>query len=248
MSLGRYGHAAETARTRAGDEHGFTLAELLVSLSAGLVLVLALFAVFDIAVVQSARSIDRVESSQRGRTAMEQLIQELHSSCVAASVAPVLSTSDNTTLKFVSQFGSKPVLTPDQHVVTIQPDPIKPYNDLVDKVYLATGGSSPNWTFSTTPTATKWLAENVTQATVNGAVQPYFQYYSYANGAISTTPLTTPLSATDAASAVQVNVSIAVGPTDGSTDFRRITNLTSAVVLRYIPASGDQTVVNLPCQ
>ena len=132
--------------------------------------------------------------------------------------------------------------------MTVQPDAIKPYNDLVDKVYAATGGSSPNWTFSTTPTATKTLAENVTQATVNGAVQPYFQYYSYANGAISTTPLTTPLSATDAASAVQVNVSIAVGPTDGSTDFRRITNLTDAVVLRYIPASGDQTVVNLPCQ
>ena len=122
MSLGRYGHAAETARTRAGDERGFTLVELLVSLSAGVVLMLALFAVFDIAVVQSARSIDRVESSQRGRTAMEQLIQELHSSCVAASVAPVLSTSDSTTLKFVSQFGSAPVLTPNQHVVTVQPD------------------------------------------------------------------------------------------------------------------------------
>ena len=172
----------------------------------------------------------------------------LHSSCVAASVAPVLATSDNTTLKFVSQFGSAPVLTPNQHVVTVQPDGTKPYNDLVDKVYPATGGSSPNWTFSTTATATKTLAENVTQANVNGAVQPYFQYFSYANGAISTTPLTTPLSATDAASAVQVTVSIAVGPTDGSTDFRRITNLSDAVVLRYIPASGDQTVVNLPCQ
>ena len=115
-------------------------------------------------------------------------------------------------------------------------------------MYAATGGSAPNWTFATTPTVTKTLAENVSQATVNGAIQPYFQYFSYANGAISTTPLTTPLSATDAANAVQVTVSMAVGPTDGSTDSRRITNLTDAVVLRYIPASGDQTVVNLPCQ
>ena len=248
MHLGPYRRPAGTVRRRAVDERGFTLIELLVSLSAGVVLMLALFAVFDISVVQSARSIDRVESSQRGRTAMEQLIQALHSSCVAASVAPVLSTSDNTTMKFVSQFGSAPVLTPNEHVVTVQADGSKPYNDLVDKVYASTGGTAPNWTFSTTPTTTKTLAENVTQATVGGTLQPYFQYFSYANGAISTTPLTTPLSSADAADAVQVTVSIAVGPTSGSTDFRRITNLSDAVVLRYIPASGDQTVANLPCQ
>jgi Tfp pilus assembly protein PilW len=232
----------------AADESGFTILELIVSAAAGVVLMLALFAVFDISTVQSARSIDRVESSQRGRTAMEQLVQALHSSCVAASVAPVLSTSDGTNLKFVSQFGSAPVLTPNEHVVTVQADGVKPYNDLVDKVYATTGGSAPNWTFSTTPTATKTLAENVTQATVSGVAQPYFQYFSYTAGAISSTPLTTPLSATDAASAVQVTVSIAVGPTDGSTDVHRITNLSDAVVLRYIPASGDASVANLPCQ
>ncbi len=248
MYLGRRPRRVGTWRARATDERGFTLTELLVALSAGTVLMLALFAVLDISIVQSARSTDRVESSQRGRTAMEQLIQELHSSCVAASVAPVLSTSDGTTLKFVSQFGSSPVLTPNEHVVTVQADGTKPYNDLVDKVYPATGGSAPNWTFSTTATSTKTLAENVSQSTVNGTVQPYFQYFSYSNGAISTTPLTTPLSVNDAADAVQVTVSIAVGPTDNSSDPRRITNLSDAVVLRYIPASGDQTVVNLPCQ
>ena len=248
MHLGRRSRRAVAPRTRAADQRGFTLVELLVSLSAGTVLMLALFSILDISVVQSARSIDRVESSQRGRTAMEQLIQALHSSCVAASVAPVLTTSDSTTLKFVSQFGSAPVLTPNEHVVTVQPDGTKPYNDLVDKVYATTGGSAPNWTFSTTPTVSKTLAENVSQATVGGTLQPYFQYFSYANGAISTTPLTTPLSSADAADAVQVTVSMAVGPTDNSSDPHRITNLTDAVVLRYIPASGDQTVANLPCQ
>ena len=60
--------------------------------------------------------------------------------------------------------------------------------------------------------------------------------------------MTTPLNSTDAADAVQVTVSVAVGPTDGSSDSRRITNLSDAVVLRYIPASGDLTVANLPCQ
>ena len=83
---------------------------------------------------------------------------------------------------------------------------------------------------------------------MGGTTQPYFQYFSYSNGNISTTPLTVPLSATDAASAVQVTVNLAVGPTDGSTDARRTTNLTDAVVLRYIPAIGSTSVANLPCQ
>ena len=220
----------------------------MVSIAAGMVVLLALFAVLDISVVQSARSIDRIESSQRGRTAMEQLVQELHSSCVAASVTPVYAGSDNSTLKFISQFGSAPVLNPDQHVVTVQADATKPYNDLVDKVYTYVSGSAPNWTFSAQPSPAKVLAENVTQATINGVVQPYFQYYAYTNGSISSTPLATPLSTTDAANAVQVTVSFAVGPTDKSSDPRRTVNLSDGVVLRYIPASGTATVANLPCQ
>lgn len=237
-----------TARRPIRDQRGFTLVEMLVSISAGTILMLALFGVLDISTTQSARSIDRVESGQRGRTAMEQLVQELHSSCVATSVAPVLASSDGSTLKFISQFGSAPVLTPNEHVVTVQPDGSKPYNDLVDNVYTATGGTAPNWTFASTPSQTKTLAENVTQAAVNGVTQPYFQYFSYANGNISTTPLAVPLSATDAASAVQVTINITFGPTDGSTDFRRATSLTDGVVLRYIPAIGSTTVANLPCQ
>jgi type II secretory pathway pseudopilin PulG len=236
------------SRDRFREQGGFTLVELLVSIGSGMVLMLALFSVLDISTTQSARSIDRVESSQRGRTAIEELIQQLHSSCVSATVAPVLATSDGTTLKFVSQMGSAAVLTPNQHVVTVQADGVKPYNDLVDKVYPSTGGTAPNWTFATTPTVTKTLAENVSQASVGGTTQPYFQYFSYSNGNISTTPLTVPLSATDAASAVQVTINLAVGPTDGSTDARRTTNLTYAVVLRYIPAIGSTSVANLPCQ
>ncbi len=239
--------ASRVVASRLRDERGFSVVELMVSIAAGMVVLLALFGILDISFTQSARSIDRVESSQRGRTAMERLVQELHSSCVAASVTPVYAGSSSSALKFISQFGSAPVLNPDQHVVTVQADPVKPYNDLVDKVYTYVSGSAPSWTFAATP-ITKTLAENVAQATVNGTVQPYFQYYAYTNGSISSTPLTTPLSTTDAANAVQVTVSFAVGPTDKSSDPRRTINLSDGVVLRYIPASGTATVANLPCQ
>jgi Tfp pilus assembly protein PilW len=240
--------ARRVTALRLRDEAGFSVVELMVAIAAGMVVLLALFGVLDISVTQSARSIDRIESGQRGRTAMEELIQELHSSCVAASVAPVYAGSSSSSLTFISQFGSGPVLNPDEHIVTVQADPVKPYNDLVDKLYPYVSGSAPTWTFAAAPTKTKTLAENVSQATVNGAVQPYFQYFAYTNGVISSTPLTTPLSAANAANAVQVTISFAVGPTDKSSDARRTINLSDGVVLRYIPASGTATVANLPCQ
>jgi len=97
------------------DQRGFTLVELLVTMIAGLVITLATLTMLDISVQQSAKVADRVEASQRGRVAMEQLIQELHSSCVAASVAPVLSGSTSKNIQFLSQFGSAAVLTPNLH-------------------------------------------------------------------------------------------------------------------------------------
>ena len=114
---------------------------------------------------------------------MEQLIQELHSSCVAASVAPVLSTSDNTTLKFVSQFGSAPWSTRTSTSSRSSQTAIKPYNDLVDKVYTYVSGTPAELDVRDDVRHTKTLAENVSQASVNGVTQPYFQYFSYANGA-----------------------------------------------------------------
>jgi Tfp pilus assembly protein PilW len=227
----------------ASAEHGFSLVEVVVSMAAGIVVLLAVFMVLDLGVRQSARSVDRVDADQRGRTAMEQLVQELHSSCVAASVTPVLAGSDSSNLKFLSQFGSAPVLNPNLHVVTYSG------GSLVDTVYPETSGSAPNWTFSATPSATKTFVSQISQATVSGTAQPVFQYFKYAGGgSISTTPLPTPLSAADAADAVQVTVSFAVGPTSQSNEARRTINLSDAVVLRYIPASGSSTVVNLPCQ
>jgi prepilin-type N-terminal cleavage/methylation domain-containing protein len=87
----RFRHAPSAA-----DQRGFTLVEIIVTLFAGTVIMLVIFAVLDLSVRQSASATDRVEAGQRGRTAMEQLVQELHSSCVAASVTPVLAGSADT--------------------------------------------------------------------------------------------------------------------------------------------------------
>ena len=223
-------------------EHGVTLVELVISLAAGIVVLMAVLAMLDFSVKESAGAADRVEANQAGRTAMEQLVQELHSSCVAASVTPVVAGSDSTHLKFVSQFGSAAVLVPNFHVVSFA------NGALTDTVYAATGGTSPSWTFSATPTSSRTMASSLSSGAVNGVTQPVFQYFSYVNGQLSATPLSTPLSATDAANAVQVTISFAAGPSDKSRQADRTVNLSDSVVLRYIPASGLSAVANLPCQ
>jgi prepilin-type N-terminal cleavage/methylation domain-containing protein len=223
------------------DQGGFTLVELLVTMIAGLVMLMATLTVLDISVQESAKVADRVEAGQRGRIAMEQLIQELHSSCVAASVAPVLQGSTSTNIQFLSQFGSAAVLTPNLHSVTLSG------GSLTDASYAATGGSAPTWTFSSTPSSNRTVLTNVSQATVNSTVQPVFQYYKYVNGTLSS-PLSTPLSATDAADTVQVTVNFAVGPLDTSTAADRTIQTTGTAVLRYVPADPTPGAPNLPCQ
>jgi len=223
------------------DQRGFTLVELLVTMIAGLVMTLATLTMLDISVQESAKVADRVEAGQRGRVAMEQLIQELHSSCVAASVAPVLTGSTSTSIQFLSQFGSAAVLTPNLHTVTYSG------SQLTDTAYAATGGSAPTWTFSATPAYSRTVLTNVSQATVNGTVQPVFQYYKYVNGTLSSA-LPTPLSSTDAADTVQVAVNFQVGPLDTSTAADRTIQTTGTAVLRYVPADPTPGAPNLPCQ
>jgi type II secretory pathway pseudopilin PulG len=221
-------------------EHGFTLVELLVVLMTGIIIVLATFTVLDVSMRQSARVTDRIEADQRGRTAMEQLVQELHSSCVASAVTPVVAGSDGSNIQFLSQFGSAPVLTPDLHKVGFAS------GALTDNVFASTGGTSPNWTFSSTATSSKLLGTNFAQAAVSGVTQPVFQYYGYVSGQLSTTPLPTPLSTSDAASTAQVTISFAAQPLSTSTEADRTVNLSDSVVLRYAPAST--VIANPPCQ
>ena len=63
------------------DERGFTLIELLVAMIAGLVLTGALLAILEISLRQTTRLTDRVQVDRSGRTAMSNIVDELHSSC-----------------------------------------------------------------------------------------------------------------------------------------------------------------------
>jgi hypothetical protein len=151
------------------EEDGITLVELLVVLLTGTVVALGLFAFQDVTLRQSTRVFANVDATQRARTTMELIETRLRSSCVSENVTPILAGSTDSSISFVSKFGSAASLTPEKHVIALSS------GVLTDTTYPATGGTAPNWTFSGTASTTRKLLDHVT--TVGST--PVFRYYKY---------------------------------------------------------------------
>jgi hypothetical protein len=229
-----------SARRRLAREQGTTLIELLVVVLAGTIVGSALFTVLDVTLHSTTRTFSRVDATQRSRTAMENVVNELHSSCIADSVTPIQPNSTGTSLIFISQFGNAANVTPVEREIDL--------NDttgvLTETDFPVSGGTAPNWTFSTTASSSTRLLTNVhMQGPVNNRT-PAFQYFAYQEPMQSpgvpytdaggnpymmlidgtsqvpaTTvvppaqPLATPLSVADSQLASEVSIKLAVGPT-----------------------------------
>src|SRR5271168_4597836 len=92
------------------DDRGFTLIELLVSMLTATIVVGALFSILTISTGQTALIADRVQANQLGRTAMTRIVDELHSSCLAAGFAPIQEKSNETELIFKNAYSEEAVL------------------------------------------------------------------------------------------------------------------------------------------
>jgi Tfp pilus assembly protein PilW len=231
--------AVRTVLDRARQEGGFSLAELLVSMLAGIVVISALFTIVDTTLHATTRTFTKVDATERSRTTLEQIENELHSACVADNVTPIQGgangsqVSDANNLVFISQYGTAPTPTPVEHKLTFNAT----NGTLTDYTYAVNGGNAPNWTFSSTPTTTAGtqLLNNVTRSgsTNNTPVFQYFAYEPYTDGSGNTDmmlmdgsssvpgttslpnpdPLTTTsgLSASDASQTAEVLINLVVG-------------------------------------
>lgn len=166
--LSRLRHSSAALR----DERGVTLVELLVILSAGLVVFSALFTVLDTTMRQTSRVVSQTDATQQGRTALERIEQELQSSCVGGGAPPIQPTSDGSVLKFISGYGSAATVTPTWHEITYNGTPTTP-GTLVDDEYSITG-SADNPVRSTL-LSSRTLLGRVGQ---DGST-PIFKYYAY---------------------------------------------------------------------
>ncbi len=131
------------------DQSGFTLVEQLVAMAAGMLVLFGLTTVIMTTLHQSARINGRVDATQRARIALYQVIDGLHSACVAPQIAPIQAGSTGTSLRFLHQTGSAVAPTPVLSQVDLNG------GTLSESVFPATGGSVPAWTFASTPSSSQ---------------------------------------------------------------------------------------------
>jgi type II secretory pathway pseudopilin PulG len=227
------------------SERGFTLIEVLVAATIGIVVMLAILGLVDASSRGSARVAARVAADQRARPVLQHLIDELHSTCVGPNTMPVLANSTQTQLVFLSQTGSAVSPTPDKHVVTLNG------TTLTESIYPATGGSAPNWTFDdNNPSSTRELLTGVGPALLGSppSAVDLFRYYKYQGAQLSSSPLQSPLTAADAAQTAEVVVSFSASPrTNPVSDPNASVSVSDGVILRLSPASENASELNPPC-
>ena len=251
-------------RRRLGQERGFTLIELLVSMTVGVMIVGVAFGMLDAVVRTFGSSGERVDVSQRGRQAVDQVTKKLRSQVcggVAPDYTPSFTAANKNRVVFWSDVGDK------------QPDGVTPRGKRVRGLEFdpATGklyelefpgtGQDPN----ATPTKRE-LAVNVAANNGSGAAKGLFRFYAYnaaaANQAANPAPplyleLTgaPDLAAADLQRIVRITVAFTAYPQNGSptdsvaADFNGdFLSRTAASPYEFADVPTDPTVVEPRCK
>lgn len=199
-------------------QRGFTLTELLVAITAGMVVLLAAFALLDSSQSAATRVHDRVQATQNGRVAMELITQRLRSqTCLGTGVAALVDArrdrvSFYTEMRDFSAGGSAS-FRPELRRIAFQPD-----GRVTEEVFAAQPTSvAPGFTFPTYPSAParrQELAQGVHRA--GGA--HFLRYFAFAGSDPATPSLelipsaTGTLSAADRARIVRIVVTYDARP------------------------------------
>ena len=222
---------------RLRDEDGFTLMELMTAMVIGSVVLTALMTIFINGLTSASRVTDRVEAAQRGRVAMDRVTSLLDSQvCIvnydAAAgtevwVSPVIAGSDDNTATFYGDLSGASD-TPDKYQLAYSTTK----KTLTEYRYDGSG-KLPNVTFPgwpNAPTVKRVIATDIVPARAGGvstgAQLPIFQYRRFTGGDVDPTVLATPLSATDAATVIRVDVQFQAVPQRTKTEDPRSAQLT----------------------
>ncbi len=222
----------------ARDERGTTLIELMVALSAGLVILVALSMVILVTLHGTDRVAARVDATQRGRLAISKIMEELHTACVTPEVAPIKAESNGTVLRFIHQTGSAVSPTPIWSVVSLS-------NGKLSQQDYSVTGTAPNWAPSTELGPSRTLLTGVTPIPPNSWI---FSYYAYSGGTISETSQEVPLNSTNSLLTVEVKVALMAAPaTTPVKDAGAGAAVEDAATLRLTPPSFNEGSPAKPC-
>lgn len=212
------------------SQAGFTLPELLVAMTAGMVVLMAAFMLLDRAVSSNTRISDRADAAQRGRLAMEVLTRDVRSQVCLRDGRPITAADENG-LTFNANLTSNTDFADRRR---IRYDPTT--KTLAQDVF-AGSGTFPDYTFSGTPTTTKTLIRPVALAKDGTVDRPMFRYYRFQAGGTlgQLEQLPVPLSAADTPDVVMVKVAFQSLParvTERATDVREATTFESDIYVR----------------
>ena len=255
-------------RRRLRDERGVTLMEALVALATSVVVIGALFTILEVSLTQSVRLSDVAQANQLGRTTMNHIVDELHSTCLAQGFAPVQEKSSEDEPIFVDGYGEgAEVANVGTGATGVREDKIvwsPTAETLTDYTYYATGGSaSAGYTFasSASPAAGTRIGEHISQLVEGGAKAPIFKYYDYkttagtsttaASSQLNETTLTPEgktLSAATAESVASVVVSFQSAPIDNRGSLGRSAGLTSQATFAFSAPSVEAASADGPCE
>jgi prepilin-type N-terminal cleavage/methylation domain-containing protein len=250
-------------------EAGYTLIEMLIAMAVGSVVILAAFGLLRFTTNDVSRISARVHVDQRGRLALEKLMLELHSACVAPTVVPIRLKSKATELRFVSEYSplnkeAEPIPTSELSTVRLRHIVFTPpagnvQGTLVEEWWPSTG-TAPNYKFneSATPTKVKLLTGVQETETQTGTKIPIFQYYRYYKesdrepvyGKLDPNAITEVTSESEAKYITKVSVAFTLAPEGReSANFAndRPVALEDSAIFRLAPASETPDTANLAC-
>lgn len=217
------------------SDAGFTIVEMLVVTLIGGIVLMSLFSLVDASDRATTRVQQRVDSSQRGRLAMEQITQSLRSQvCIKDDpvLSPVAAGTTATSMSFYAAFPRKVVgqakptdFMPEKHTITYDAATKRIREDITPGA-----GTYPDITFAATPARRRILATDVVPATTGAPIFTFFGLED--DGAVSTVPMPLPLDATERESVVRVDVAFVALPSQGKSLSGTETNLESSIAVR----------------
>jgi prepilin-type N-terminal cleavage/methylation domain-containing protein len=218
-----------TIASRLRDQRGFSLTELLVAITIGMVVLMAAWMVLDRTITASGQIADRSEALQRGRQAMDLISRQLRSQVCVGTTTPIVSGSDLSVSFYADLTDGTPLNPIKKRTLTYSA-----VTDTISESIAPSTGTYPALTFgtaTTTPLLTKVKQILESDGTT---LRPIFRFYGYqantTNGSL--VPLSSPLSATDLKRVAVIKVgfrSFAARPISNDKDS---TNLENDVYIR----------------
>jgi Tfp pilus assembly protein PilW len=168
-------HAMQTVRRRLASEAGFTLVELLATMVAGVVVLLALGTIMDVTLRETTRSFTLVDATARARPAFEQIENELHSACFEDKETPIQAGSTANALIFITASGNGATPAWTWHEIDYNPAPASTITDSTYATSSTKINDVPVWQRGAQQGSTRTVLTNVVQS----GTTPVFQYFAY---------------------------------------------------------------------